>query len=48
MFTGKPKELIGENEIEVILVDAREPPIQRPKRNYKQKKFTQVRKKDIQ
>ena len=36
------------NEIEVILVDATESPIERPKRNYKQKKFTVERRKDKQ
>jgi len=42
------KELMDNNEIEVILVDATESPIERPKRNYKQKKFTVERRKDIQ
>ena len=37
----KKKELIENNEVEVILVDAMESPIERPKRN--QKKFTQER-----
>ena len=41
------KELTDNNEIEVILVDATETPIERPKRSCKQKKFTQERKKDI-
>ena len=40
----KRKELLDNNEFEVILVDATESPIERPKRN--QKKFTQERKKD--
>lgn len=41
------KELTeSDNEIDVILIDATESPIERPKRNYKQKKFTQERKKD--
>ena len=40
----KQKELLDNNEFEVILVDATESPIERPKRN--QKKFTQERKKD--
>ena len=39
----KRKELLDNNEFEVILVDATESPIERPKRN--QKKFTQERKK---
>ncbi len=37
------KELMENNEIEVILVDATE----RLKRNYKQKKLTHVKRKDI-
>lgn len=37
----KRKELTDDNEIEVILVDATESPIERPKRN--QKNFTQVK-----
>jgi hypothetical protein len=36
----KRKELLEENEFEVILVDATETPIERPKRH--QKKFTQA------
>ena len=40
----KRKELLDNNEFEVILVDATESPIERPKRN--QKKFNQERKKD--
>ena len=42
------KELMDDNEIEVILVDATESPIERPKRHYKQKKFIVERKKDTQ
>lgn len=41
-------KLIDDNEIEIVLVDATESPIERPKRNYKQKKFTAERKNDIQ
>jgi hypothetical protein len=44
----KKKELINDNEIEVILVDATESPIERPKRNYKQKKFTQEKRRGTQ
>lgn len=40
----KRKELVDNNEIEVILVDATESPIERPKRN--QKKFTQVKRRN--
>ena len=40
----KRKELIDNNDIEVILVDATESPIERPKRNYEQKKFTEEKK----
>lgn len=42
------KELAeSDNEIDVIVVDATESPIERPKKNYKQKKFTVERKNDI-
>jgi hypothetical protein len=44
----KKKELIDDNEIEVILVDATESPIERLKRNYKQKKFTQEKRRGTQ
>lgn len=43
------KELAeSDNEIEVILVDATESPVERPKRNYKQKKFTQEKRRNTQ
>lgn len=44
----KRKELIDDNEIEVILVDATESPIERPKRNHKQKKFIAEKRRDTQ
>ena len=45
----KKKELLEDNnEIEVILVDATESPIERPKKYQQQKKFIQVRKRNIQ
>ena len=42
----KKKELIEHNEVDVILVDATESPIERPKRN--QKKFTQEKRRNTQ
>ena len=45
----KRKELLEENnEIEAILVDATESPIERPKKYQTQKKFIQERRKNIQ
>jgi hypothetical protein len=44
----KRKELEGNNEIKIILVDATESPIERPKNSKVQKKFTQERKGNIQ
>ncbi len=40
------KELLDSNEIEIILIDATESPIERPKRH--QKKFTQVKRRNTQ
>ena len=43
------KELAeNDNEIEVILVDATESPIERPKRSHKQKKFIAEKRRDTQ